>query len=225
MGACKIFKRFLTIVIKMLNICWLKTLIFNLAYFPYKTAFKLPVYIYRNVKLMSLNGEIKITSDIKRGMIRIGQYDVGTLDMKYERTIWQNNGIAIFDGSACVGSGSRLSINSGAILQLGDGFCITGRSTLICQKRICFGTNCLLSWDILIMDTDFHKITNNANTVINDPKPIIVGNNVWIGCRNTILKGVTVANNVIIAAGSIITKDISEPNTVVTGGEVWSKSY
>ncbi len=45
---------------------------------------------------------------------------------------------------------------------------------------------------------------------------IIVGNNVFIGVRTTILPGVTIGNNVIIGAGSVVTKDI--PNNSVAVG-------
>lgn len=45
---------------------------------------------------------------------------------------------------------------------------------------------------------------------------IIIGNNVWIGDKATILGGVTVGNNVIIAANSVVTKSV-ESNCVVAG--------
>ncbi len=47
-------------------------------------------------------------------------------------------------------------------------------------------------------------------------KPIVVGNNVYIGARSMIMPGVRIGNNVIIAAGSIVTKDI--PDGGVYGG-------
>lgn len=65
------------------------------------------------------------------------------------------------------------------------------------------------------MDTDFHHIINENSIVINNPRPIHIGNHVWIGCRNTILKGVEIADNVVVAANSIITKNILENNCVV----------
>ena len=94
---------------------------------------------------------------------------------------------------------------------------ITGRTSIICSKEISFGDSCLLSWDILIMDTDFHSIIDKGGKMLNPNKSIIIGNNVWIGCRNTILKGVTIADNVVISAGSKITKNIDEPNVIVGG--------
>lgn len=45
---------------------------------------------------------------------------------------------------------------------------------------------------------------------------IVIGNNVFIGARATILYNVTIGNNCIIAANSVVTKDIPD-NTVVAG--------
>lgn len=45
---------------------------------------------------------------------------------------------------------------------------------------------------------------------------IIIGNNVWIGDKVTILGGVSIGDNVIIGAGSIVTHDISG-NCMVAG--------
>ena len=67
------------------------------------------------------------------------------------------------------------------------------------------------------MDTDFHRIYNEKNELINTPKAIHVGNHVWIGCRNLILKGVNIADNVVVAASSKITRDVKEPSCIVGG--------
>ncbi len=47
-------------------------------------------------------------------------------------------------------------------------------------------------------------------------KPIIVGNDVYIGNNVIILPGVTVGNNVIIGAGAVVSKDIPD-NSVAIG--------
>lgn len=47
-------------------------------------------------------------------------------------------------------------------------------------------------------------------------KPVIIGDNVWIGGNTVILPGVTVGNNVTIGAGSVVTKDI--PDDVLAFG-------
>lgn len=145
----------------------------------------------------------------------IGLHGVGIIDNKYERTIWQCKGKVIFNGNARIGSGTKLSINEGGTLIIGDKFCITGRSAIICSKSISFGNDCLLSWDILIMDTDFHNIYCPNRRLINLPEAISIGNHVWIGCRNTILKGVTIADHIIVAAGSVLTKQFINSGCVI----------
>lgn len=49
-----------------------------------------------------------------------------------------------------------------------------------------------------------------------EPTPIHIGNDVWIGARVIILPGVTVGDHVIIGAGSVVTKDI--PDYALVGG-------
>ncbi|SHM77479.1 transferase hexapeptide (six repeat-containing protein) [Xylanibacter ruminicola] len=45
---------------------------------------------------------------------------------------------------------------------------------------------------------------------------ILIGNNVWIGDKATILGGVSIGDNVIVAANAVVTKDIPS-NSVVAG--------
>lgn len=48
------------------------------------------------------------------------------------------------------------------------------------------------------------------------PKPIKIGDNVWIGSNVTILQGITIGNGAIIGANAVVTHDVPE-NTVVAG--------
>lgn len=45
---------------------------------------------------------------------------------------------------------------------------------------------------------------------------VVIGNNVWIGDKATILAGVTIGDNVIVGANSVVTKDVPS-NTMVAG--------
>lgn len=47
-------------------------------------------------------------------------------------------------------------------------------------------------------------------------RPIIVGNDVYIGARSTILGGVRIGNKVIIGTGAVVTRDIPD-NSVAVG--------
>lgn len=47
-------------------------------------------------------------------------------------------------------------------------------------------------------------------------KPIVIGNDVFIGMNSLILPGVTIGSNVVIGAGSVVTRDIPS-NSVAAG--------
>ncbi|MFY0630665.1 MAG: acyltransferase [Flavobacteriaceae bacterium] len=200
-----------------------KSLIFNLKYLPFKQAIKLPFLISRKVYLMKTKGEISIESPIKTGMIKIGYGEVGIFDKKKSRSIWQVSGKVIFKGSANIGHGSKISVGQNATLEIGDNFNMTAESSIVCQKHIEFGNNCLVSWECLIMDTDFHKILDEDKKIINNPEPIIIGDKVWIGCRNLILKGSKISNNSIIGANSMVSKDISQNSGLFVGNPIQLK--
>lgn len=48
------------------------------------------------------------------------------------------------------------------------------------------------------------------------PLPVVIGNDVWIGCGVRILGGVAIGSRVVIAAGAVVTRDC-EPNGVYAG--------
>lgn len=59
------------------------------------------------------------------------------------------------------------------------------------------------------MDTDWYKVISTTDgRIFNPSKPINIGENVWIGCRSIILKGVCFSDNIIVAANSTISHNI-----------------
>ncbi len=197
------------------NVNWIKSIFFNFRYLKLSQAIKLPILIFNNTLLYKVKGKIIINAPIETGLVKIGPHNVGTKDVKSARTIWECYGNLVINGKTTIGSGSSISIGKNATLTFGKDFSITGNSSIICQKEITFGDNCLLSWDIQILDSDFHKIYNTEGKHINKPKPIVIGNKCWIGARCTILKGVNINDNTIIAANSTITKSFEEKNIII----------
>ena len=47
-------------------------------------------------------------------------------------------------------------------------------------------------------------------------KPVVIGDDVWIGANAVILPGVTIGRHVVVAAGAVVTKDV--PDNCVVGG-------
>ena len=192
-----------------------KTLRFNLHYFPLKTALKLPVVVSHRTYLRELHGKVELPEKVERAMVKIGFGDVGHYDRKRSRGIWQVSGTVSFGGKASIGHGSKLSVRGN--LSLGAGFNMTAESTIVCAKEIRFGDDCLLAWDILVMDTDEHPLYNKENERINPDKAILVGNHVWIGCKCVLLKGAEVPDNTVVAAGTLLTSSFSGEHQVIGG--------
>jgi acetyltransferase-like isoleucine patch superfamily enzyme len=73
------------------------------------------------------------------------------------------------------------------------------------------GDNCLIGPRVEIRDDDAHQVIGSVRAA-----PIIIGDNVWVGARATILKGATIGDGAIIAAGAVVTKDV--PSRTIVGG-------
>lgn len=99
-----------------------------------------------------------------------------------------------------------------AKLTIGSGFC-NSNVKIRCSKEITIGNNVAISHDVTIMDSDAHHITGQEHEM---NQAVVIEDDVWIGTRATILKGVTVGKGAIIAAGAVVTKDVA-PNTMVAG--------
>ena len=205
----------LAILFRRVNL-W-RTVYFNFHYLPLKAALRLPIMVFWRTEFHRLKGRVVIDAPIKTGMVKLGSHGVGTIDMLYSRTMWDLSGTLVIKGDASIGRGTKISVGEGATLTLGEGFMVTGNSEIVCHKEISFGPDCLLSWDVLVMDTDFHHILDEKGEIVNSPKPIHIGKHVWIGCRNVILKGVSIADGCVIAANSTITNNIEEPRCIIGG--------
>lgn len=69
---------------------------------------------------------------------------------------------------------------------------------------------------ILTHGYDWSVLKGLYGEVLGSAGKVKIGNNVFIGMKTTILKGVTIGNNVIIGANSLVNKDIPD-NCVVAG--------
>ncbi len=89
------------------------------------------------------------------------------------------------------------------------------------QKSITIGNNVNIGGDCIIMDSDAHphdymKRRGEFAVEVGLEKyletipcaPIVIEDDVWIGSRCQVLKGVHIGARSIIAAGSIVTKDV-----------------
>jgi acetyltransferase-like isoleucine patch superfamily enzyme len=101
--------------------------------------------------------------------------------------------------------------SSEAVIEIGDHTFINRRSEIMCKKHVKIGRHCAISWDVSIMDTDYHCLDGSVPT-----KPTVIEDHVWIGNKAIILKGVTIGKGAVVAAGSVVSRDVP-PHALVAG--------
>jgi len=112
------------------------------------------------------------------------------------------------------------TLNPDAIIMIGSKVRMSGTS-ICAATKIIIGDRCVIGANATIVDTDFHSLDPIMRSSHDDAKhaiskPVIIGNDVFIGSNSTILKGVTIGDGAIIGAGSVVTIDV--PNGVIAAG-------
>ena len=73
------------------------------------------------------------------------------------------------------------------------------------RARIEIGRACDLGEEVMLCTSAHEPGTRERRAGTFAPKPIVVGDGVWIGARAMLLPGVTVGDGCVVAAGSVVT--------------------
>lgn len=117
--------------------------------------------------------------------------------------------------------GNSVNIERGAVfgplLEIGDNSGVGIDSEVYGPVKI--GQNVMMGPEVVIY-TGGHRHDRTDITMIEQGddvvKPVVIGNDVWIGRRVMIMPGVTVGDGCIIGAGAVVTKDIP-PYSIAAG--------
>ena len=99
---------------------------------------------------------------------------------------------------------------------IGENFYANFDCTILDVCEVRFGDNCMLGPGVQIYTATHSLNPIERNSGKEYAKPIVIGDNVWIGGNAIINPGVTIGDNVVIASGAVVTKDV--PSKVVVGG-------
>ena len=136
--------------------------------------------------------------DVFGSRVNVGKYPtfVASSDNNIHLTTWN---LGEFDG----------------VIEIGDYCLLTPGVRIAAATKITIGDGCMFANSAYVSDADWHGIYNRAAPV-GTTKPIELKNNVWIGDRAVVGKGVTIGENSIVAAGAVVVKDV--PKNVIVGG-------
>lgn len=125
--------------------------------------------------------------------------------------------------------GSLFSHGNGKII-MHDWSKIGAHSEINAVNRVEIGKDTAIATGVIIIDNNTHPLnpqdrrlmrhtphgSYERSNVHSANAPIIIGENVWIGTRARIQKGVTIGDNAIIAAHSVVTHDV--PANAIAAG-------
>jgi len=101
-----------------------------------------------------------------------------------------------------------------------QGKLIIGRNTRVngahisAHLEVNIGENVRIAPYTLILDSDFHDVRDHFAD--GPTGKVVIGNNVWLATRCTILKGVTIGEGAVVAAGAVVTKNVPA-HSIVAG--------
>ena len=197
------------------------TLYFNFKAFHLSDAIRLPVICGPNVFFRNIEkGKVKFANGIAFKRMRIGLTEGSFRGGHNQRTyvhIGGDNANLIVEDRCDIPCGSALNVNG--CLEIGENFMPNCFLTISCENEIVIGDNCNIGWNVTIIDGDGHPLceAEKPQSIINESRPVVIGNNCWIAAHASIMKGVRLADNTTIPYGSIITKSCPQAKTIFGG--------
>lgn len=101
--------------------------------------------------------------------------------------------------------GATIEILQNAVLESGF-FSMNSFSVLVAAQKITIGQDVMIGRNVVIYDSDFHKIDENGSV----SEQVSIQDHVWIASNAMVLKGTEVGSGAVIAANTLVTKDISD---------------
>lgn len=107
------------------------------------------------------------------------------------------------NGIVKLASRSTIQVQKDSKLAIGKAH-INHESSIIIGCDCTIGNGILISRGVKIFDSDFHKVLDENGVQTNNPKPMRIGDHVWIGLGAIILRGSQIGDGAVVSAGSVV---------------------
>ncbi|MGC8832834.1 MAG: acyltransferase [Armatimonadota bacterium] len=141
-------------------------------------------------------------------------------------------GIPLIMGNLEIHIGDNVTINgvntfstnnmrSRPVMRIGSGCYIGHQVSISVASSVAIGNHCLIADRVMISDNDGHPLDPAARRMglpvpDEDVAPVVLEDDVWVGSRAVILKGVRIGTGAVVGAGAVVTRDVP-PFVVVAG--------
>ena len=162
----------------------------------------------------------KILSIIKITFLKVRGYDIDySVLLRGHNFFFQSTKHAIcINSGTTIGQNTRISGGGDGKIYIDKNVLIDDFTYIMAHGKITIGKNTKIAAFCFI--TDFNHIFKNTKLSLvsqgYETRPVIVGENVWIGTHVVVLPGVKIGNRAVIGAGSVVTKDVPA-NSVAVG--------
>lgn len=121
-----------------------------------------------------------------------------------------------------IARGASFTVGAGCVLDhgfvaevrgqttIGDGTIFGHHSTVASQEAVTIGRDCLIAELVSIRDHD-HAFGSSELPIKAQGRqsaPVVIGDNVWIGAKATVMRGVTIGDGAVIGANAVVTRDV-----------------
>jgi acetyltransferase-like isoleucine patch superfamily enzyme len=179
----------------------------------YNNYFKFIIRSFKAFYVMFTNKNLKLGENVK--------IDMATKIYSFGNSITIGNNVHLRSNPKYYQAGmsfptTLLSDVKNSFITIGDNCRING-AYIHAQKGITIGNNCVIASGVTILDSNGHQLLSSDRTKERDePKEIIIEDNVWIGLNAVILKGTLIGKNSVVSTSSVV-KGTFSSNTLISG--------
>jgi len=141
----------------------------------------------------------------------------------FKRFLSQQEG-ALSVGERSVADGVTFAVGAQGRIAIGRD-CYFNECILLAEQEIRIGNYVMIGWNTTISDSDFHPLDpaeRIKDAIALSPlgdhrerphvtcRPVVIGDDVYIGPACTILKGITIGAGAFVEPGSVVTRDVPD---------------
>ncbi len=201
-----------------------------------KTHFRSSIIHLQNTELAAGDHFRIHGSEIK---LRETKFDAGN-NFLCESKFHHQASIEAIKSNIRIGDNCRMQSTTNIInakFTLGSNAFINYGTRISCTKSVTIGNFVMISYDCIIIDNNSHQLdhlqrrkeiengfpngTLQKKEQLPVSEPVTIGDDVWIGTRCMILKGVNIGNMAVVAASTTVTKNVPEKNIVFGNPNVY----